>query len=390
MTSRRNFLWNGLAFGGGLALGCDGGNPLLTDAGVCPDPLASSTMLELVPFIGDDAIVFDEPFNVGWDGRLFTDLRRLDRGALIVPNERFYIRTRYPDRIDPDAPWVVSIGGLVDAPMELTPADIDARAIDQGVHLLECSGNSAGAGFGLLSACRWRGAPMSELLALVTPSPSATRVLVSGFDDHSVPSKRGHSVPGASWIFSFDDLARAFLATGMNDAPLPPDHGSPVRLFVPGWYGCACIKWVDEIRLVGDDEPATAQMMEFASRTHQTGTPELARDYIPATIDQSAMPVRVEKWRGQDGRIAYRIIGIMWGGYEITDALVIGIGDADFVPVDVCPAQTTNQTWTLWEHVWTPEVPGTYTIAMQIDDPTIRKRRLDSGYYLRTIEIDEV
>src|SRR5204862_7518096 len=104
----------------------------------------------------------------------------------------------------------------------------------------------------------------------------------------------------------------ALLATGMNGAPLPPDHGFPVRLIVPGWYGCACIKWIDRIDLVAADAPATTQMREFARRTHQNGEPALAREFTPAVIDQAAMPVRVEKWLA-DGRIAYRVIGVMWG-----------------------------------------------------------------------------
>src|SRR6185436_10905211 len=135
---------------------------------------------------------------------------------------------------------------------------------------------------------------------------AATRVLVSGFDDHSQPST--HSTAGASWIFTLAELAEtgAFLATRMNGEPLPRDHGFPLRLVVPGWYGCTCIKWVDAISFVDDDALATSQMQEFASRTMQNGMPALARDYLPAEIDQAAMPVRVEEWN-VGGRLAYRV-----------------------------------------------------------------------------------
>jgi hypothetical protein len=214
-------------------------------------------------------------------------------------------------------------------------------------------------------------------------------VLVSGFDGHSVPSENGHSKPGASWVFTFDQLADAFLATEMNGVALPADHGAPVRLLVPGWYGCACIKWVDRITFVDDTEPATAQMQEFASRTHQDGVPELAAMYAPATIDQAAMPVRVEKWRTRDG-IVYRVVGVLWGGSRVTDALSIRFGDEPWTRVGVCPPPATNATWTLWSHAWSPTSPGQYAVRMRIDDPSIVTRRLDSDYYLRTVEIDEV
>ena len=51
---------------------------------------------------------------------------------------------------------------------------------------------------------------------------------------------------------------------------------------------------------------------------------------------------------------------------------------------------TTNQTWTLWWHAWTLTAPAEYRITMHIDDPAIRTRRLDRGYYARTVEIDQV
>src|SRR5262249_22404801 len=138
------------------------------------------------------------------------------------------------------------------------------------------------------------------------------RVRISGFDRYPVKSE--FSRPGASWIFTQEDIAAAgaFLATLMNSRPLTRDHGAPLRLVVPGWYGCCCIKWVNQIAFVADGSPATSQMREFASRTHQRRIPTLARDYQPAVIDPAAMPVRVEKWL-VGGRVTYRVYGIIWG-----------------------------------------------------------------------------
>lgn len=220
--------------------------------------------------------------------------------------------------------------------------------------------------------------------AMLSTRPEATRVLVSGFDGHGTPSANGHSTPGASWIFTLAELDRAFLATAMNGAPLPPDHGAPLRLLVPGWYGCTCIEWVDRITLVDDDAPATSQMVEFASRTHQDGVPERARDYRPAIIEQAAMPVRVERWRDAEG-IALRTTGILRGGSTPTSAASIRFGDAPWEPVTVDPPARQNATWTLWTHTWRPTRRGELPIRMRIDDPAISTRRLDTDHYLRTI-----
>jgi DMSO/TMAO reductase YedYZ molybdopterin-dependent catalytic subunit len=239
----------------------------------------------------------------------------------------------------------------------------------------------------MLSVADWAGVPLTELLERHARAlPSATRVRVSGVDDHSQQSAL--STPGASWIFTFEELARtkAFLATRMNRALLPPDHGAPVRLLVPGWYGCSCIKWVDAIDLVDEDEPATSQMIEFASRTMQNGTPALARDYRPASIDQAAMPVRVERWN-VDGAVVHRIVGLMWGGTAPTDALAIRIDKRAPERVAVCPPQASNATWTWWTHAWRPPGPGTYSMNMLVEGAHAPTRRLDSGFYARSITI---
>jgi len=203
-------------------------------------------------------------------------------------------------------------------------------------------------------------------------------------------------VPGASLIFSHDDVQPAILAVRMNGAPLPRDHGFPVRLIVPGWYGCTCIKWVDRIDLVADEAPATTQMQEFAARTHQdigrlrAQDPPRARDFIPAIIDTAAMPVRVEKW-AIDGRVAYRLTGIIWGGSQPTNALSIRFRSGQpWVPVDDCPVPTSTLTWSLWSHTWRPDAPGRYQIVLRVNDPAIRTRRLDLFFYVREIQIDEI
>jgi len=309
---------------------------------------------------------------------------------LITPNSKYYIRTCYPDRIDSSIQWKITVKGPAKNPGDLSIEALKILEKPMGVHLMECAGNSDYGRFGLISSAEWSGVKLTEILHRFEPLPQATRVLVSGFDKYSQKSRT--STPGASWVFTFEELktSDAFLATKMNGEPLPKDHGFPVRLLMPGWYGCTCIKWVNEIIFVDDDEPATSQMLEFAGRTHQDGVPELARDYMPAIIDQCAMPVRVEKWY-LNGGIQYRVVGIIWGGNEPTNALEIRFSpDEECQPVIGCPFPKTNQTWSMWTHVWRPKSTGKHEIQLRINDPTVRTRRLDSGHYIRSVEIDQV
>jgi Oxidoreductase molybdopterin binding domain len=176
----------------------------------------------------------------------------------------------------------------------------------------------------------------------------------------------------------------------MNGRALPLDHGRPVRLAVPGWYGCAWIKWIDEIRLVDASEPATSQMREFAARTHQSAVHDLASAYAPPVIQTAATAVRVEKRLGASG-LEYRVVGIVWGGTRAVDRLAIRFGDADaWKPFDVCPTPGTAAIWSLWTYRWKPAAPGLYSIALKVPDTAVPQRRLDSGYYVRQVRIDEV
>jgi DMSO/TMAO reductase YedYZ molybdopterin-dependent catalytic subunit len=332
----------------------------------------------------------ETPLGTGLDARLFTDLSTLTEKTRITSNDRFYIRTACPPALRRTQPWTIQVGGLVREPRPLRLDTLTSLAGPRGAVLLECAGNVEGADYGLISAAEWDGIPMPAALERIQPLARSLRVLVSGVDDHTSPSRT--SIPGASWIFSRDDLERtnAFLATHMNGIPLPRDHGSPVRLIVPGWYGCACIKWVDRIEIVEDAALATSQMQEFAARTLQDGTPPLARDFQPAIIDLAAMPIRLEKW-AIEGRLAYRVVGVMWGGSKPTSALEIRFHpDEPFVPVSHCPKPESTRTWSLWWHLWRPKSPRTYDIVLRAGDPTIRTRRLDLFYYARKVVVDEV
>jgi len=360
-------------------------------------------LLGTLPFVGEGTFPLDTTVGAGLGQRRAFDLSTLSRGTLVIPQDEFFVRTGCPDRLPPTTSWKVRVHGLVESPMEIEIEELKRQAAPQGAHLLECAGNSRATHFGLMSAARWTGVSLERVLERARRLPRATRVLVSGFDEHEVQDPG--SVPGASWIFGLDQIREsgAFLATGMNGGPLEPDHGHPLRLVVPGWYGCTAIKWVNEIALVDDEAPATDHMREYAGRTHQdpvgprdafllrTGRrpegPPLARDFQPATIDPAALPVRVEKLSRAGGTISYRIVGIVWGGRTPVRHLSIRLDpDPAFAPVEEI-GRGDGWTWALWSHRFPPPAPGRYRIELAVKDPAVRTRRLDLGFYAREIEI---
>jgi len=385
-TSRRRFL---AASAAGLAAAAVSPLRRLAAAQL---PLADGQFIRTLP-LGDPLRRDDPPLNQllgdGLDARLFTDLSALTSSDAITPTDRFFVRTACPQKANATEGWTVACEGRLRRPLSLHAAEIARAAVPMGTHLLECAGNTNPNNYGLMSAARWDGLSMTELLRRLQPRPGTYRVLVEGADDEG-PSRS--STPGASWIFSRDELERtaAFLATRMNGAPLLPHHGAPVRLVVPGWYACTCIKWVNRIELVADDAEATSQMQEFASRTHQPGGAVLAEDFTPPVIDVAAMPVRVEQWRVQ-GRPLYRVVGITWGGPTPANALQIRFQtDGSWMDVTDFPRPSTTATWTVWSHQWQPLESGRYHIVLRVKDPLIRTRRLDLFFYIRTVDITEV
>jgi DMSO/TMAO reductase YedYZ molybdopterin-dependent catalytic subunit len=356
---------------------------------LCPSAGPPGELLGTVPFAG--ARAYETPLGrlvggPGLDARMFTDLGDLAPEMLITPSSRVFIRTTAPPEVAARlAQWSVVAGGTA-----LSLGALTAQARPMGAHLIECAGNTDPQNFGLMSAAEWDGVPLADVVKQLRPDASAFGVRISGLDHEAQVSRQ--SIAGASWVFSLEVLERlgAFFAVRMNGEPLPPDHGAPVRLVVPGWYGCTWIKWVNDIRLVGPDEPATSQMREFAGRTHQTGVPERARDYAPASIDMAAMPIRIEK-RRVNGRVQYRVIGIVWGGDRTIDRLMIRFSSEEqWKPFEICPAQRTHRTWSLWEYRWKPERTGVHDIVLKTADPRIRTRRLDVYFYSRRVRIDEV
>ena len=372
----------------------------LTAALLAPAAFARQTenarLIGVVPLVapGVQPPPFGRLLGAGLDARLFTDLSKVSSQHSAISNEEFFVRTASPRTLPAADQWSVRVAGLVTTPLTLDRRDLEPLATQSGRYLMECSGNSDPSSFGLISTADWDGVPLAAILDRAKPSAASYRVLISGVDEEGAVSRT--SLPGASWIFSRDEVARALLAVRMNGAPLPREHGFPIRLIVPGWYGCACIKWVDRIDLVPDEAPATTQMQEFAARTHQDvaqlrrNTPPLARDFIPAVIDTAAMPVRVEQWIA-GGRVEYRMTGIIWGGSTPTNALSIRFkANQPWTPVDDCPMPASTLTWSLWSHTWRPDAPGRYQIVLKVNDPSIRTRRLDLFFYVREIVIDEV
>ena len=172
--------------------------------------------------------------------------------------------------------WRLEIGGLVRQPLELSLAELRARPARTLTITLECAGN----GRALIpdhtpsqpwlreavGTAEWTGTPLAPILAEAGLAESARNLVFTGLD-RGIQHETEHDYARS---LSLDEALGedVLLAYEMNGEPLLPQHGFPVRLIVPGWYGMAHVKWLSAI---------TAIDGEFDGY-QQTGTYRIMRD----------------------------------------------------------------------------------------------------------------
>jgi DMSO/TMAO reductase YedYZ molybdopterin-dependent catalytic subunit len=181
----------------------------------------------------------------------------------LVPAERFFVRnhTRTPT-IDP-ATWRLRVSGpAVRRPLELSYRQLERLDSHGLASAIECAGNgrsffgsqqgtpAAGTQWKLggIGAANWRGVPLREVLERAGVRRGAVDVLATGLDDTYVNGgvDYGHVRRPVPIAKALDD---ALIAFEMNGRALPPDHGFPARLVVPGWVGIASIKWLGALEV---------------------------------------------------------------------------------------------------------------------------------------------
>lgn len=321
----------------------------------------------------------------------------------------FYIRTEVPNQYSGNINDIEISG--IDSNLTLKTKKIIEKAKPLGAHMMECAGNDRYAGFRLVSVADWEGVLLSELLkkdptekslfGLGTIDPAATHVMVEGFDD-STNTKWNRlfgvkSTPGASWIFSFEELIKqnAFFATSMNGEKLTQDHGFPVRLIVPGYYGCASIKWVNKVSFfTPTDKTSTEdQMREFSDRTGQVGIPEKLKDHKPPVVELSAVPVTFEKWKAKSGKIRYKITGIIWGGiHEASPEFSLVLRKASsskkiVLKEKVILGPRNPKSFQHWEYWVDMPLNGRYFVDIECTDDSVAATRLDNHHYRRILKV---
>ncbi len=159
---------------------------------------------------------------------------------IVIPNESFYrIDTALLVPSVDTAGWKLRIHGLVDRETTLTWDELINLPMFEQYVTISCVSNEVGGH--LVGNAKWTGVRLREVLDIAGVQPSATQLVGRSVDGWTA------GMPMA-WVMDKD--REPMIAVKMNDAPLPPAHGYPARLIVPGLYGyVSATKWLSDLEL---------------------------------------------------------------------------------------------------------------------------------------------
>jgi DMSO/TMAO reductase YedYZ molybdopterin-dependent catalytic subunit len=197
----------------------------------------------------DLLILSEEPFNAE---------TRLERQqGLLTPAGRHYVRTHFPI---PAPPTGFLIDGAVESAASWSIEEIRALPSRTIAVTLECAGNGRRFldpavpgeqwGLGAVGTAEWTGVPLRLLLDRAGALADAVEVSFRGADE-GVPKDLGRRIAYERSLPIADTRSDDVLvAYAMDGEEIPIEHGGPLRLVVPGWYGMASVKWLARITVL--------------------------------------------------------------------------------------------------------------------------------------------
>ncbi|MFC9324626.1 sulfite oxidase [Kitasatospora sp. NPDC057015] len=309
----------------------------------------------------------------------------------VTPPGLHYVLTHYDIPATEADGWRLTIRGEVDEPLALGLGALRAfPAVTRRV-TMECAGN----GRALLSprpvsqpwlveavgTAEWTGVPLRTLLAAAGVRPTAVEAVFTGADhgvERGVEQDYRRSLPLA--VATGDD-PEVLVAYAMNGAPLPPQHGHPLRLVVPGWYGMAHVKWLREVVLV--DAPFTGFQQAVAYRLRQSpddvGEP-VTRIVPRALLVPPGYPDFMSRIRVvRPGAVPLE--GRAWSGHgPVTRVEVSTDGARTWSRAELDPPDPSNPwAWRRWRHRWTA-APGRYVLSARATDAAGRTQPLEQPW----------
>ena len=270
--------------------------------------------------------------------------------------------------------WTVEVDGLVATPLRLSLDDVRSRPQVTRRVTMECAGNGRArlrprpiSQPWLLEAvgtAAWTGTPLAPILREAGVSRDAVELVFAGADrgvQGDVEHDYERSLPVAEAM-----REEVLLATEVNGVPLPPQHGAPLRLLVPGWYGMASVKWLTRITAVGAPFAGFQQdAYRFRAGEDDPGSP-VTRIHPRSLLIPPGFPEFMTRRRIVDAG-PVRLEGRAWSGMGPVDRVEVSDdGGATWADASLGPLPEAF-AWRAWHHEWSAE-PGEHELAVRATD----------------------
>ncbi len=271
--------------------------------------------------------------------------------------------------------WELAVGGLVERPLQLGLDDLLSRPARTLAVTLECAGN----GRALLSprspsqpwlteavgTAKWTGTPLGPLLREAGLAPGTAEVVFTGLD-RGVQGGVEHLYERS---LAVDDALRdeVLLAYAVNGEPLPPQHGYPLRLIVPGWYGMTHVKWLSAITVVGEEFRGWQQEEAYRLRQSddEVGTP-VTRMLPRSLVVPPGIPEFLSRTRFVDAGPCV-LEGRAWSGWAPIERVEVNVDGGDtWADAELSDAVSTY-AWTGWRFAWDAG-PGDHELCCRASD----------------------
>jgi DMSO/TMAO reductase YedYZ molybdopterin-dependent catalytic subunit len=301
--------------------------------------------------------------------KAYGQLNRLDwqkLSAWITPNDQFFSVSHYNRPVIRPEDYRLEITGLIRHPKAYTLDELKRLKRQEVVFTLECAGNHGFDWFtGGIGTARWAGTPLAPLLQEAGLRPEGIDVVFFGADAGEEEVRNVKMVQQFSRSLSVSEAMRpdVLLCYEMNGEPLPQEHGFPVRLIVPGWYGVANVKWLSRIDVI-----ETRWAGRFMSRDYVTIREE-PRDgggtvWTQKVVGRARVKSVTARVISRGSR--YQIEGAAWGGP--IQRVEVRVDDGPWVSATIVRGQDHDFAWKFWSLDWNNAGPGEHTITSRAID----------------------
>lgn len=312
-----------------------------------------------------------------------------DLNEFWTPRDQFFVNSTF-EIIRKGRDWRLQVEGAVSRPFELTYDELITMPSRTIGAVLEDAGNNRAYvdglvgtqwGMGAVGCAQWTGVPLSDVLQRAGLRPEGIEVIIESAESGeirnsaSMPDTPGRINVARSLPIKKVMAGEVLLAYKINNDDLPQHLGGPVRIVVPGWYGCAWVKWPQRVVVSGAPFEGYFQKFDCTVWERRNGFAVLAPVTELQPKAQIARPILRERLRAKD---IYRVYGAAWtGDAEITAVEVSADDGKTWAPARLLdsPAAAGPRSWKLWEYQWpAPLKGGGYNVRARARDSRGREQ----------------